>query len=73
MSPGLYGTPYPAWSLVEVNPSNGTITKVFDVAPEGKSCNSFIDKGQTKLSLMTSQNMIITFSVIKRNLNAVHH
>ncbi|XP_072016886.1 uncharacterized protein [Amphiura filiformis] len=35
MSPGLYGRPYSAWSLVEVNPNNGTINKVFDIVPEG--------------------------------------
>lgn len=35
MSPGLFGDPYPAWTLIEVNPMDGTIKKVAEVAKAG--------------------------------------
>ena len=36
MSPGLFGDPYPAWTLIEVNPMDGTIKKVAEVAKAGR-------------------------------------
>ncbi|XP_022097617.1 uncharacterized protein LOC110983045 [Acanthaster planci] len=35
MSPGLFGKPYPAWTLVTVDPSTGAIKKKYPVAPAG--------------------------------------
>ncbi|XP_033113309.1 uncharacterized protein LOC117113913 [Anneissia japonica] len=34
-SPGLFSHDLPAWSLVEVDPVNGKITKLMDIAPAG--------------------------------------
>lgn len=36
VSPGLFGATYPAYTVVQIDPSSGSVTKLFEVTPSGR-------------------------------------
>ena len=44
MSPGLFGKPFPAWTLVTVDPNSGDIKEKYPVAPAGKTVDESVDE-----------------------------